>query len=69
MPDVTNELIYEILKQIPTEIALARGDLRDIKVRVTSAEENLAGVNRRLDVSTTASTDWNGGRGWLIIRR
>lgn len=49
MPNVTDELMFEVLKQIQAEIALARGDLRDVKVRMTSMEESLAGVNRRLD--------------------
>lgn len=49
MANVTNELIYEGLKSIQADIPQMKGDLRDIKVRVTATEEGLAGVNRRLD--------------------
>jgi len=49
MTEVTNELMYELLKRIQTDLSEARFDLQEIKRRMTGAEEALAGVNRRLD--------------------
>lgn len=49
MTDVSNELMYELLKRVHGDIAEMKFDLQEIKRRMTSSEEALAGVNRRLD--------------------
>ncbi|MEO3999070.1 hypothetical protein [Mesorhizobium sp. CAU 1732] len=47
MPEVTNELMYELLKRVHGDLSEAR--LQELKRRMTGTEEALAGVNRRLD--------------------
>ena len=49
MAEVTNDLIYEALKQMPGNLSQTKGDMRDLKVRMTSVEECLVGINRRLE--------------------
>ena len=49
MADVTNELMYELLKRVHSDVAEMKFDLQEIKRRMTGSEEALAGVNRRLD--------------------
>lgn len=49
MAEVTNELMYELLKRVHGDIAEMKFDLQEIKRRMTGSEEALAGVNRRLD--------------------
>jgi len=47
--EVTNDLMYELLKRVHGDIAEMKFDLQEIKRRMTGSEEALAGVNRRLD--------------------
>ena len=49
MAEVTNELIFEVLKQIQGDVSPIKSDLRDVKIRVTNLEEGQAAINRRLD--------------------
>jgi hypothetical protein len=44
-----HELILDHLRAIRGVVEATREDVRDLKVRMTSVEEGLAGVNRRLD--------------------
>ena len=46
MADVTNELMYELLKRVHGDIAEMKFDLQEIKRRMTGSEEALAGVVR-----------------------
>ena len=46
MPDeVTNELIYEVLKSVQAQVSLSREDVNNIKVRMTSVEQRLGLVH------------------------
>jgi hypothetical protein len=47
--DVTNELMFELLKKMQSDMSAVRFDLQEIKRRITASEEAMAGVNRRLD--------------------
>lgn len=47
--DVTNELMFELLKKMQSDMSAVRFDLQEIKRRITATEEAMAGVNRRLD--------------------
>jgi hypothetical protein len=47
--EVTNELMYELLKKMHGDLADIKFDLQELKKRTTSGEEALVGVNRRLD--------------------
>lgn len=49
MAEVTNELMYELLKTIQGSLGDIKLDMRELKVRMTASEEALAGINRRLD--------------------
>ena len=50
MPDQPDSIMLAILRKIDQRTErMAEDDLQDLKVRVTSVEEGLAGVNRRLD--------------------
>jgi archaellum component FlaC len=42
-------IVLSILRKIDQRTERMAEDLQDLKVRVTSVEEGLAGVNRRLD--------------------
>lgn len=44
-----DNLILRYLRSIDTKLDRVIDDLHDLKTRVTSLEEGLAGVNRRLD--------------------
>ncbi|MFI0847247.1 hypothetical protein [Mesorhizobium sp. IMUNJ 23232] len=49
MAEVTNDLIYETLKQVYSDLSDVKFDVRELKKRMTGAEEALVGMNRRLD--------------------
>ena len=49
MAEVTNELMYELLKRIHSDVSDVKFDVQEIKKRLTNTEESPAGVNRRLD--------------------
>jgi predicted transcriptional regulator len=49
MAEATNELMYELLKKIHSDVSEMKFDLHELKRRMTGTEESLAGVNRRLD--------------------
>jgi archaellum component FlaC len=56
MPEPTLELLQRLMERVleaqrRSEVKLDRivDDLSDLKIRMTNAEEGLAGVNRRLD--------------------
>lgn len=49
MTEVTNELMYERLKRIHSDIAEVGFDVLELKKRMTSTEEAVVGVHRRLD--------------------
>jgi archaellum component FlaC len=44
-----DNIVLAILRKIDQRTERMAEDLQDLKVRVTSVEEGLAGVNRRLD--------------------
>ena len=44
-----DSIVLPILRKIDQRTERMAEDLQDLKVRVTSVEEGLAGVNRRLD--------------------
>jgi septal ring factor EnvC (AmiA/AmiB activator) len=49
MADGPDNIVLAILRKIDQRTERMAEDLQDLKVRVTSVEEGLAGVNRRLD--------------------
>ncbi len=49
MAEVTNELMYELLKRTHGDVAEAKFDVQELKRRMTGSEEAMVGVNRRLD--------------------
>lgn len=49
MTDQPDNLVLVLLRRIDDRTQRMADDLQDLKVRVTSVEEGLAGVNRRLD--------------------
>lgn len=49
MADQPENIILALLRKIDQRTERMAEDLQDLKVRVTSVEEGLAGVNRRLD--------------------
>ena len=49
MADEPDNIVLAILRKIDQRTERMAEDLQDLKVRVTSVEEGLAGVNRRLD--------------------
>lgn len=49
MADQPDNIMLAILRKIDQRTERMAEDLQDLKVRVTSVEEGLAGVNRRLD--------------------
>jgi DNA repair ATPase RecN len=46
-----DNLTLRLLRSIDGKLDRVHDDVRDIKVRITSVEEALAGVNRRIDRS------------------
>lgn len=53
---VTNELIYSVLQKMQADMSEVKFDLRDLKMRMTAAEEHIgslviavSGTNNRLD--------------------
>jgi archaellum component FlaC len=49
MVDEPDNIVLAILRKIDQRTERMADDLQDLKIRVTSVEEGLAGVNRRLD--------------------
>ena len=49
MADQPDSIVLAILRKIDQRTERMADDLQDLKVRVTSVEEGLAGVDRRLD--------------------
>ena len=49
MTDEPDNVVLVLLRKIDARTERMAEDLQDLKVRVTSVEEGLAGVNRRLD--------------------
>jgi archaellum component FlaC len=49
MADEPDNIVLAPLRKIDQRTERMAEDLHDLKVRVTSVEEGLAGVNRRLD--------------------
>lgn len=45
MAEITNELMYEVLKQIHGSVALLREDVHELKQRMTSVEHRLAQIH------------------------
>jgi len=45
MAEITNELMYEILKSIQAQIAIVREDMDSIKIRLTSVDTRLGLVH------------------------
>jgi hypothetical protein len=42
MPEITNELMYEILKSIQAQVAIVREDMDSIKTRLTAQDGRLS---------------------------
>ncbi len=49
MADEPDSLVLNILRRIDSKMDRVIDDVHDLKVRMSSVEEGLAGVNRRLD--------------------
>jgi len=49
MANEIENLVLEHLRAIRADLAVVKDDVRPIKVRMTSLEENTAAMNRRLD--------------------
>ena len=49
MADQPDNIVLALLRKIDQRTERMADDLQDLKTRVTSVEEGLAGVNRRLD--------------------
>ena len=49
MADQPDNIVLALLRKIDQRTERMAEDLQDLKVRVPSVEEDLAGVNRRLD--------------------
>jgi len=45
MTEVTNELIYEVLKSVQAQVALLRDDMDNVKARLTSIDTRLGLVH------------------------
>jgi polyhydroxyalkanoate synthesis regulator phasin len=45
MVEITNELIYEVVKSIQAQVALTREDAESIKARLTSMDQRLGIVH------------------------
>jgi hypothetical protein len=46
MADESDNMVLQMLRRIDAKVDRMADDLRDIKIRMTHAEEGLAGVNR-----------------------
>ena len=49
MADEPDNIVLAILRKIDQRTERMADDIQDLKARMTSVEEGLAGVNRRLD--------------------
>jgi len=49
MPDETVNLTHEYLRRMDAKLDRLIDDIQDVKVRLTSLEENYAATSRRLD--------------------
>ncbi|WP_375460624.1 hypothetical protein [uncultured Enterovirga sp.] len=49
MTDEPDHIVLVYLRRIDEKVDRLIDEMRDLKVRTTSVEENLAGVHRRLD--------------------
>ena len=49
MPKEPENVVLVLLRKIDERTERMASDLQDLKMRMTSVEEGLAGVNRRLD--------------------
>jgi len=49
MVDEPDNLVLQLLRRMDQKLDRISEDVGDLKVRMTSVEEGLAGVNRRLD--------------------
>ena len=45
MAEVTNELLYEVLKSVQAQVALLRDDMENVKARLTSIDTRLGLVH------------------------
>jgi tetrahydromethanopterin S-methyltransferase subunit G len=45
MADVTNDLIYEVLKSVQAQVVLLRDDMNNVKARLTSIDTRLGLVH------------------------
>ena len=49
MAEEADSIVLVMLRRMDTKLDRVIGDLHDIKVRMTSLEEGLSGVQRRID--------------------
>ena len=49
MADAPDNLVLQLLRRIDERTVRMAEDIHDLKVHVTSLEENMAGLNRRID--------------------
>lgn len=49
MADEPDNLVLTLLRRIDEKVDRVLDDVHDLKARMTSVEEGLAGVNRRID--------------------
>ncbi len=49
MADEPDSIVLRYLRQISDDVGNLRDDMRNVKVRITSMEENFGALNRRLD--------------------
>lgn len=49
MADAPDNLVLEYLRRLDTKVDWLIGDVHGLKVRMTAVEENLAGMQRRID--------------------
>ena len=49
MPEKPENILLEYMRRFDRKLDSIAADLRDLKVRVTSVETGLAGVNSRID--------------------
>lgn len=49
MAEEPDNIILVYLRRIDEKVDRIADDVRDLKIRMTSLEENMAGMNRRLD--------------------
>jgi hypothetical protein len=64
MAEVTNELIFGVLKQMQEDLSQVKFDVRELKHRLTSVEEGISSLNRRMEawkiawIGSSAVLDW-----------